>query len=127
MNIDHKRRFFFFFLFENSLTPTPIGITFQQPKRSCRREKGAHLEVKRQNEVLAYAAGPRCGVARMRGLQRIPKGDKVRFLIMRTACAQIRAFHAHHTSRATNFNSKLEIARSRFAFLKIGLYLRCTF
>eukprot|EP00116_Pleurobrachia_bachei_P016378 sb/3476640/ len=48
--------------------------------------------------------------------------NKVRFLTMRTACAQIRAFHAHHTSRATNFNSKLEIARLRFAFLKIGLY-----
>eukprot|EP00116_Pleurobrachia_bachei_P009767 sb/3470029/ len=45
----------------------------------------------------------------------------MRFLIMRTACAQIRAFHAHHTSRATNFNSKLEFARLRFAFLKIGL------
>eukprot|EP00116_Pleurobrachia_bachei_P013260 sb/3473522/ len=26
----------------NSLTPTPIGITFQQPKRSCRREKGGN-------------------------------------------------------------------------------------
>eukprot|EP00116_Pleurobrachia_bachei_P018718 sb/3478980/ len=48
---------------------------------------------------------------------------KVRFLIMRTACAQIRAFHAHHTSRATNFNSKLEFARLRFAFLKIRLYV----
>eukprot|EP00116_Pleurobrachia_bachei_P017351 sb/3477613/ len=47
---------------------------------------------------------------------------KVRFLIMRTAYAQIRAFHAHHTSRATNFNSKLEFARPRFAFFKIGLY-----
>eukprot|EP00116_Pleurobrachia_bachei_P018771 sb/3479033/ len=44
---------------------------------------------------------------------------KVRFLIMRTACAQIRAFHAHHTSRATNFNSKLEFARSRFAFFSL--------
>eukprot|EP00116_Pleurobrachia_bachei_P005013 sb/3465275/ len=28
--------------FINSLTPTPIGITFQQPKRSCRREKGGN-------------------------------------------------------------------------------------
>eukprot|EP00116_Pleurobrachia_bachei_P017434 sb/3477696/ len=25
------------------------------------------------SKILAYAAGPRCGVARMRGLQRIPK------------------------------------------------------
>eukprot|EP00116_Pleurobrachia_bachei_P003397 sb/3463659/ len=30
------------YVVENSLALTPIGITFQQPKRSCRRENGVH-------------------------------------------------------------------------------------
>eukprot|EP00116_Pleurobrachia_bachei_P016450 sb/3476712/ len=37
------------------LTPTPIGITFQQPKRSCRREKGGNLRSKSRSDSLSHA------------------------------------------------------------------------